>query len=145
MGCHAHENSRPAEVVSVAVGRAVGGLDGFSHLEVVYHFDRVPVERIETSARHPRGNTDWPLVGIFAQRGKNRPNRIGVLRCRLLRTDGLDIHVEGLDVVDGTPVLDTKPYLAEFGPQAPRTSPPGRPRSCATTTDGATTGVSAAA
>jgi tRNA (Thr-GGU) A37 N-methylase len=134
-----HENSRPAEIVSVPVGRVVGGLDGFSHLEVVYHFDRVPVERIETGARHPRGNTDWPLVGIFAQRGKNRPNRIGVPRCRLLRTDGLDIHVEGLDVVDGTPVLDIKPYLA------PRTSPPGRPRSCATTTDSAATAVSAAA
>jgi tRNA (Thr-GGU) A37 N-methylase len=102
-----HENSRPAEIVSVPVGRVVGGLDGFSHLEVVYHFDRVPVERIETGARHPRGNTDWPLVGIFAQRGKNRPNRIGVPRCRLLRTDGLDI----------------KPYLAEFGPQGPTDQP----------------------
>ena len=89
------------------MGRVVGGLDGFSHLEVAYHFDRVPVERIETGARHPRGNTDWPLVGIFAQRGKNRPNRIGVPRCRLLRTDGLDI----------------KPYLAEFGPQGPTDQP----------------------
>ncbi|MFK0048650.1 SAM-dependent methyltransferase [Streptomyces sp. NPDC090741] len=92
------------------------GLAEFSHLEVVYHFDRVPVERIETGARHPRGNPDWPLVGIFAQRGKNRPNRLGVSRCRILKVDGLDVHVEGLDAVDGTPVLDLKPYMAEFGP-----------------------------
>jgi tRNA-Thr(GGU) m(6)t(6)A37 methyltransferase TsaA len=96
---------------------ALAGLEDFSHLEVVYHFDRVPEEKIETGARHPRGNTDWPLVGIFAQRGKNRPNRLGVSRCRVLKVDGLDIHVAGLDAVDGTPVLDIKPYMAEFGPQ----------------------------
>ncbi|MFD7907715.1 SAM-dependent methyltransferase [Kitasatospora sp. NPDC059747] len=96
---------------------ALYGLADFSHLEIVYHFDRVPVDRIETGARHPRGNTDWPLVGIFAQRGKNRPNRLGVSRCELLRVDGLDLHVAGLDAVAGTPVLDIKPYLAEFGPR----------------------------
>ncbi|MEV4280210.1 SAM-dependent methyltransferase [Actinoplanes xinjiangensis] len=96
---------------------ALAGLDAFSHLEVVFHFDRVPLETIETGARHPRGNTDWPLVGIFAQRGKNRPNRLGVSRCRLHRVDGLDLHVSGLDAVAGTPVLDIKPYMAEFGPR----------------------------
>ncbi|MEU2390847.1 SAM-dependent methyltransferase [Streptomyces sp. NPDC007369] len=96
---------------------ALYGLESFSHLEVVYHFDRVPAEKIETGARRPRGNPDWPLVGIFAQRGKNRPNRLGVSRCRVLRVDGLDVHVEGLDAVDGTPVLDLKPYMAEFGPR----------------------------
>ncbi|WP_424885306.1 TrmO family methyltransferase domain-containing protein [Streptomyces sp. SAI-126] len=105
------------------MGRLVGGLDDFSHLEVSYHFDRVPVERIETGARHPRGNTDWPLVGVFAQRGKSRPNRIGIPRCRLLRTDGLDIRVEGLDAVHGTPVSTSKPYLAELGPQGRKDQP----------------------
>ncbi|BAU83431.1 hypothetical protein SLA_2504 [Streptomyces laurentii] len=102
---------------------ALAGLDAFSHLEVVYHFDRVPEDRVETGARHPRGNTDWPLVGIFAQRGKNRPNRLGVSRCRLLRVTGLDVHVQGLDAVDGTPVLDLKPYMAEFGPQGETAQP----------------------
>ncbi|MFF5445653.1 SAM-dependent methyltransferase [Streptomyces sp. NPDC012888] len=96
---------------------ALFGLDGFSHLEVVFRFDRVPEEAVETGARRPRGNPDWPLVGIFAQRGKNRPNRLGVSRCRIVRVDGLDVHVEGLDAVDGTPVLDLKPYMAEFGPR----------------------------
>ncbi|MEV6108162.1 SAM-dependent methyltransferase [Streptomyces sp. NPDC051940] len=96
---------------------AAYGLDSFSHVEVVYHFDRVPEEKIETGARHPRGNTDWPLIGIFAQRGKNRPNRLGVSRCRLLKVEGLRLYVEGLDAVDGTPVLDVKPYMAEFGPR----------------------------
>ncbi|MFF7443715.1 SAM-dependent methyltransferase [Streptomyces sp. NPDC008122] len=102
---------------------ALAGLDAFSHLEVVYHFDRVSPDAVETGARHPRGNEEWPLVGIFAQRGKNRPNRLGVSRCRLIRTDGLDLHVRGLDAVDGTPVLDIKPYMTEFGPQGPTTQP----------------------
>lgn len=103
---------------------ALFGLESFSHLEVVFHFDRVAPEKIQSGARHPRGNTDWPLVGIFAQRGKNRPNRLGVSRCRLLKVDGLDVHVQGLDAVDGTPVLDIKPYMREFGPPGETTQPP---------------------
>ncbi|WP_437106006.1 TrmO family methyltransferase domain-containing protein [Streptomyces sp. enrichment culture] len=67
---------------------ALLGLEDLPHLEVVYHFDRVPPEEVRTGARHPRGTTDWPLAGILAQRGKNRPNRLGVSRCRLLRVDG---------------------------------------------------------
>ena len=96
---------------------ALAGLDGFSHIEVVYHFDRVPESKIETGARHPRGRTDWPKIGIFAQRGKNRPNRIGVTACRLLAVEGLTLKVRGLDAIDGTPVLDIKPVLAGFLPR----------------------------
>ena len=96
---------------------AVAGLDAFSHLEVVYLFDRVDPAGVECGARHPRGNPDWPRVGIFAQRAKDRPNRLGVSRCRLLGVDGLTLRVEGLDAVDGTPVLDIKPYMNEFGPR----------------------------
>jgi tRNA-Thr(GGU) m(6)t(6)A37 methyltransferase TsaA len=96
---------------------AVAGLDAFSHLEVIYLFDRVDPDAVEHGARHPRGNPDWPRVGIFAQRAKDRPNRLGVSRCRLLAVDGLDLSVAGLDAVAGTPVLDIKPYMNEFGPQ----------------------------
>lgn len=96
---------------------ATAGLADFSHLEIVYHFHLVPENRIETTARHPRNRQDWPLVGIFAQRGKNRPNRLGISRCRLVAADGLTLTVEGLDAVDGTPILDIKPYMAEFGPR----------------------------
>jgi tRNA-Thr(GGU) m(6)t(6)A37 methyltransferase TsaA len=96
---------------------AVAGLEQFSHLEIVYLFDRVDPDGVERGARHPRGNRDWPRVGIFAQRAKDRPNRIGVSRCRLLGVDGLTLRVVGLDAVDGTPVLDIKPYMNEFGPR----------------------------
>ncbi len=95
----------------------LAGLDEFSHVEVVYLFDRVDPGEIELGARHPRGNPTWPKVGIFAQRAKMRPNRIGVTVCRLLGVDGLVLNVEGLDAIDGSPVLDIKPYMAEFGPR----------------------------
>ncbi len=96
---------------------ALAGLDAFSHLEVVYSFHLVEDGAIESGSRHPRGNRDWPRVGIFAQRGKDRPNRLGVSRCELLSVDGLAVSVRGLDAVDGTPVLDLKPWMAEFGPR----------------------------
>lgn len=96
---------------------ALAGIDSFSHVEVIFFFDRVPPEKIERGARRPRGNPEWPLVGIFGQRGKNRPNRIGTTVCRVLRVEGRTLHLEGLDAVDGTPVLDIKPWMAEFGPR----------------------------
>lgn len=96
---------------------SLAGLEDFSHVEVVFCFDRVPPDTIETGARHPRGRLDWPLVGIFAQRGKSRPNRLGVSRAELLRVEGRDLHVRGLDALDGTPVLDIKPVMREFEPR----------------------------
>ncbi|HEX4448469.1 MAG TPA: SAM-dependent methyltransferase [Polyangiaceae bacterium] len=95
---------------------ALAGLAEFSHLEVVYQFHAVPVEDIEGGARHPRGRADWPLVGIFAQRGKMRPNRLGISRCNLVAVEGRVLTVRRLDAIDGTPVLDIKPYMREFGP-----------------------------
>ncbi|WP_084126459.1 SAM-dependent methyltransferase [Demequina sp. NBRC 110054] len=96
---------------------ALAGLEEFSHVEVLFHLDRVPVERIEREARRPRGNPEWPRVGILAQRGKNRPNRIGATIARVVAVEGLTLTVAGLDAIDGTPVLDVKPYMAEFGPR----------------------------
>jgi tRNA (adenine37-N6)-methyltransferase len=96
---------------------AAAGLDAFSHIEVIFHFDRADPARINTGARHPRGNTAWPKVGIFAQRGKDRPNRIGVTVCRILSVDGLSLRVRGLDAIDGTPVLDIKPVMTGFLPR----------------------------
>ena len=102
---------------------ALMGLETFSHAEVVYVFDRVTDEQIVTGARHPRGNTAWPRIGIFAQRGKNRPNRIGVTVCRIVAVDGLNLEVEGLDAIDGTPVLDIKPVMSGFAPRGDHREP----------------------
>lgn len=102
---------------------ATAGLEEFSHIEVVYLFHRVDPAAIVSGARHPRGREDWPAVGIFAQRAKMRPNRIGVTVCQLLGVDGLQLRVCGLDAIDGTPVLDVKPHMAEFGPIGPVRQP----------------------
>jgi tRNA (Thr-GGU) A37 N-methylase len=96
---------------------ALAGLADFSHAEIVFVFDRVTEAQIVTGARRPRGNPDWPLVGIFAQRGKNRPNRLGVTVCAIIAVEGRDLVVEGLDAIDGTPVLDIKPVLSGFLPR----------------------------
>lgn len=92
-------------------------IESFSHIEVIYFFHLVPEEKIETGARHPRNNTAWPKAGIFAQRGKNRPNRLGATIARLIRREGRSLFVAGLDAIDGTPVLDIKPVMREFLPQ----------------------------
>jgi tRNA-Thr(GGU) m(6)t(6)A37 methyltransferase TsaA len=109
-------------VISLDTGRfgehAVAGLEAFSHLIVVFRFHLVDASAVRSGARHPRGNPDWPEVGMFAQRAKMRPNRLGVSSCRLLGVEGLDLRVRGLDAVDGTPVLDVKPYIREFEPPA---------------------------
>ena len=96
---------------------ALQGLSAFSHVEVLFLFHQVDASRIVSGARHPRNNPAWPAVGIFAQRGKNRPNRIGSTICRLLRVEGTQLFVAELDAIDGTPVLDIKPIMAEFLPR----------------------------
>jgi tRNA-Thr(GGU) m(6)t(6)A37 methyltransferase TsaA len=89
-------------------------LEAFSHLDVVFVFDRVDESEVHLGARRPRGRGDWPEVGIFAQRGKARPNRIGVTTCRIEDVRGTTIQVRGLDAIDGTPVLDLKPHMSGF-------------------------------
>jgi len=96
---------------------ATAGLGEFSHVEVLTHFHKVAPETIVSGARHPRGNQEWPKVGIFAQRGKNRPNRIGSTICALVSVDGLTLSVRGLDAIDGTPVLDIKLVMKGFLPR----------------------------
>ena len=102
---------------------ALLGVDAFSHIDVVFVFHGVDEDSIVAGARHPRGREDWPRVGIFAHRAKMRPNRIGVSTCRLLGVEGRIVHVAGLDAIDGTPVLDLKPYMTEMGPQTAVTEP----------------------
>lgn len=92
------------------------GLDSFSHIQVVYHFHLLAEERIHTGLARPRGNPEWPMVGIFAQRKKSRPNRIGVSYCQLLEVNGRILSVRGLDAIDQSPVIDIKPVMKEFLP-----------------------------
>lgn len=104
------------ELLAPFGAQALAGLADFSHCLVVYLFDRAAWDGTRMS-RHPRGNPEWPEVGIFAQRAKDRPNRLGVTVCRVLGVDGATVRVAGLDAIDGSPVLDIKPWMVEFGPR----------------------------
>ena len=102
---------------------SLDGIDQFSHAEIIFHFDRMPLSGIERGTRHPRGNPAWPRVGIFAQRGSARPNRLGCTIVEIVRRAGRALVVRGLDASDGTPVLDIKPVMAEFLPRSPVLQP----------------------
>lgn len=102
---------------------SLDGLETFSHAEIIFFFDKLPESSIRPGARHPRENTSWPRVGIFAQRGKARPNRLGVTIVEIEKRDGRTLRVRGLDAVDGTPVIDIKPVIAEFLPRTPVRQP----------------------
>jgi len=102
---------------------ALQGLAEFSHVEILFLFHEVEPSKVVRGARHPRNNPAWPAVGIFAQRGKNRPNRIGSTICRVIRVEGTRLFVAELDAINGTPVLDIKPVMAEFLPREPLRQP----------------------
>ena len=92
---------------------AFENIEQFSHLEVIYYFDKVDKNKIVYSGR-PRGNPDDPVMGIFSQRKKERPNQLGLCTVELIGHAGRSIKVKYLDAIDGTPVLDIKPVFKEF-------------------------------
>ena len=93
------------------------GIEEFSHAEIIFYFHQMDDSKIVTGARHPRNNSQWPKVGILAQRGRNRPNRLGLSVVKVIKRQGNKLYVEGLDAIDGTPVLDIKPVMKEFLPR----------------------------
>ncbi len=92
---------------------AFNGIEEFSHLEIIYYFDKADPTKIVYPG-HPRGNPTWPEMGIFAQRKKDRPNQLGLCTVELVEHIGRTLKVKYLDAIDGTPVLDIKPVFKEF-------------------------------
>jgi tRNA-Thr(GGU) m(6)t(6)A37 methyltransferase TsaA len=93
------------------------GLDGieqFSHLLILFWMHRAAEAEPVPMRRRPQGRADMPEVGLFAQRARHRPNPIGVTAVRLLRRDKNRLFVQGLDAINGTPVLDVKPYVPAY-------------------------------
>jgi tRNA-Thr(GGU) m(6)t(6)A37 methyltransferase TsaA len=106
------------ELAPELAAESLAGLTDFSHVEVLFRFDRVAEASVERGARHPRGNTAWPRVGIFAQRAKDRPNRLGSTIAEVVAVAGRRLTVRGLDAIDGTPVVDLKPVMRELLPRS---------------------------
>ena len=92
----------------------LAGLAEFSHAVIIFLMHQANFEIARDLKRRPRGRKDMPEVGIFAQRAKHRPNPIGTTAVEILETNGSVLRVKGLDAIDGTPVLDIKPYVPAF-------------------------------
>jgi len=91
---------------------ALRGLDGFSHVTILYWFDRNDTpEKRRTLLVHPRNDPANPLTGVFATRSPRRPNLLGMDTARLISVKGNRVRIDGTDALDGTPVIDLKPYI----------------------------------
>lgn len=90
------------------------GLEDFSHALIIYHLNEARYDREQHLQRRPQNREDMPLAGIFAQRGKDRPNAIGVTAVEIVAVADGALTVRGLDAIDGTPVLDVKPYYPAY-------------------------------
>lgn len=101
-------------VIDDALAVGLKGIDQFSHLIIIFFMHRYTFDAARDLIRRPQERTDLPEVGIFAQRAKHRPNPIGITTVELIQVQGNSLSVKGLDAIDGTPVLDIKPYVPAF-------------------------------
>ena len=97
------------------------GLEDFSHAIILYYLDKAEFISEKHLQRHPQNRPDMPLVGIFAQRGKDRPNTIGMTSVEIVAVSDSTLTVRGLDAISGTPVLDIKPYYPVYDKKEAKT------------------------
>ena len=97
-------------IIDADMDGILDGIDEFSHLVVLYWAHLVPAQRRSTTRLHPMGNKEFPLVGVFATQSPVRPNSILTTVVRLVERQGNVLKVTGLDALDGSPILDIKPY-----------------------------------
>ena len=90
------------------------GLEDFSHVIVLFYLDKAKYEKEKHLQRRPQNRQDMPVVGIFSQRTKDRPNTIGITAVEIVSVEERCLTVKGLDAIDGTPVLDLKPYYPVY-------------------------------
>ncbi len=110
-------------VIDQSYAKGLMGLRDFSHVLVVFHMHKSTFDLATDLVRRPQGRADMPIVGIFAQRAKHRPNPVGVTATELLGVEGNILRVRGLDAIDGTPVLDIKPYFPAYDRREAKTPP----------------------
>jgi tRNA-Thr(GGU) m(6)t(6)A37 methyltransferase TsaA len=98
-------------IVNEDLKEALSGIDGFSHIIVIYWMHRMPSSKRSVLKVHPKRNQSLPLTGVFATRSPARPNPMGIATVRLLEHRDNILKVMGLDAINGTPVLDIKPHI----------------------------------
>ncbi len=111
-------------VVNSDLTEALDRLDEFSHIIVLYWLHQLPAGRQLSLKVHPMGKPELPLVGRFATRSPSRPNPLGQATVRLLERRGNILKVKGLDAIDGTPVIDIKPYIPGYDSADDAKAPP---------------------
>ena len=109
-------------VIDSSLTEALEGIEEFSHIIVLFWMHRLGEDGTPLKQR-PMGQKDRPLKGLFALRTPNRPNPIGKTTARLLERRGNTLKVEGLDALDGSPVIDVKPYMPGYDAAADATVP----------------------
>jgi len=112
-GCDWWQGATSEIVIDSSLTEALDGLEKFSHIIVLYWMHQVVKNEISLKV-HPRGRQELPLTGLFATRTPNRPNRIGKATVILLERQGNILRVKGLDALDGSPVIDIKPYIPGY-------------------------------
>jgi tRNA-Thr(GGU) m(6)t(6)A37 methyltransferase TsaA len=100
--------------INSELAEALDGLEGFSHIIVLYWMHQLAGRHPLPLKVHPMGNRDLPLTGRFATRAPHRPNPIGQATVELLERRANVLKVKGLDAIDGTPVIDIKPYIPGY-------------------------------
>ena len=100
-------------VLAEEFAEGLDGIEGFSHIYVIFWLHKVKNRERRVLKVHPRGRRDLPSVGVFATRSPMRPNPIGLTLVELVERKGNVLVVRGLDAFDGTPVLDIKPCISE--------------------------------
>ena len=110
-------------VINKEYEQALDQIEGFSHAIVLYWMSRIAPARRAVLKVHPKRRKDLPLVGVFATRSPARPNPIGLTTVKVLKRRGNILKVKGLDAIEGTPVLDIKPYLPGYDSPAPARTP----------------------
>lgn len=101
-------------VVDSDLSEALENLEEFSHIIVLYWMHQVAAAGQIPMKVHPKGKKELPLVGLFVSRSPHRPNPVGKATVRLLQRRGNILKVRGLDAIDGTPVIDIKPYIPGY-------------------------------
>jgi len=101
-------------VLDETLADGLDGIEEFSHVLILYWMHRAAEAEPVRMRRRPQGRPDLPEAGIFAQRARHRPNPIGTTAVKLLRRDRNRLYVQGLDAINGTPVVDVKPYVPAF-------------------------------
>ena len=111
VGNEVRDRNRLSQIIlENELDEALDGIEEFSHIFVIFWLHKISKEQRQTLKVHPRGRRDMPLIGIFATRTMLRPNPIGLTLVELVRVEGRVLTVRGLDAIDGTPVLDIKPF-----------------------------------